>query len=125
MTMADVGAVPQPIGPRIRIARENAGLSVEELASQLGVRADTIHDWEDGAEKPRANRMLTLSGLLNVSMTWLLEGREDAFMHSHGSATPESLRAQVETVRVRLGELVDLVDDLQQRLEDMEASRGS
>ena len=116
MTMADIGAVPQPVGPRIRIARENAGFTVAQLASRLGVRADTIEDWEDGAETPRANRLLTLAGLLNVSLTWLLEGREDEYMHRHGAATPDSLRAQAESIRARLTELVELVEDLQQRL---------
>lgn len=124
MTMADVGAVPQPVGPRLRIARENAGLTTEQLASQLGVRVDTLTDWEDGAETPRANRLVTLAGLLNVSLTWLLEGREDAFMHRQGLATPDSLRAQVETIRVRLSDLVELVEDLQQRLEDLEDSEA-
>lgn len=124
MTMADIGAVPQPVGPRIRIARENAGLTVEQLATRLGVRIDTIQDWEDGAETPRANRLLTLAGLLNVSLTWLLEGREDEYMHRHGAATPHSLRTQVESIRVRLTELVELIEDLQHRLETLERNNG-
>lgn len=119
-TMRDVESVPQPLGPRIRVARENAGFSLEEAARRLGVRAETFSAWERDEQVPRANRLPTLAGLLNVTLSWLLEGRESEFMESQGQPTLESLRVHVDAVRVRLADAVEMLDDLSRRLESAE-----
>lgn len=62
-------------GDRLAGAREQAGLTPEQLAQRLGVRLETLHAWEDDLKEPRANRLQMLAGMLNVSLTWLLTGR--------------------------------------------------
>ncbi|WP_394198294.1 helix-turn-helix domain-containing protein [Litoreibacter albidus] len=59
-------------GDRVAAARDAQGLSQEELAKKLGVKLKTIRGWEDDVDEPRANRLSMLSGILNVSMRWLL-----------------------------------------------------
>jgi len=86
--MDDPSQVPQPLGPRIRVARENAGLNVTEAARRLGVAKATLQAWEDDRETPRANRLLMLAGLLNVSLSWFLEGRESEHMTTQGDVAP-------------------------------------
>lgn len=61
-------------GDRIAGAREAMGLSPEDLARRLGIKLKTLQSWENDLSEPRANKFQMLSGLLNVSMRWLLTG---------------------------------------------------
>jgi transcriptional regulator with XRE-family HTH domain len=62
------------LGDRLVIARETAGLSQVDLAAQLGVKVTTLDAWENDHREPRANRLQMLTGLLGVSLGWLLTG---------------------------------------------------
>ena len=64
-------------GDRLAAAREKQGLEQADLARKLGVRATTTAQWEADASEPRANRVQMLSGLLGVSLRWLLTGEGD------------------------------------------------
>ena len=64
-------------GDRIAGAREQAGMSQADLAERLGVRLHKLIEWEDDFSEPRANRLSTMAGLLNVSLPWLLTGEGD------------------------------------------------
>lgn len=46
----------------------------EALAKRLGVGLKTIESWENDLSEPRANKLQTLAGVLNVSIPWLLTG---------------------------------------------------
>jgi len=61
-------------GDRVAGAREALGMTDEDLARRLGVKIDTLRNWEDDLAEPRANKLQMLSGVLNVSMSWLLTG---------------------------------------------------
>lgn len=61
-------------GDRLAAGREAAGMSQEQLARRLGVKLDTLRKWEEDLAEPRANRLSMLSGLLGVSIRWLLTG---------------------------------------------------
>lgn len=61
-------------GDRIAAAREARQMSQKLLAKRLGVALKTIESWEDDASEPRANKLQTLSGILGVSIPWLLTG---------------------------------------------------
>ncbi|KAG1647613.1 Succinate dehydrogenase assembly factor 2, mitochondrial [Nymphon striatum] len=61
-------------GDRVAAAREAQGLKQDELAKKLGVKLKTVRGWEDDVDEPRANKLSMLSGMLNVSMRWLLTG---------------------------------------------------
>ena len=62
-------------GDRVAAAREAAGMTQEQLARRLGVKLKTLQHWEDDLSEPRANRLSTMAGLLNVSMMWLMNGQ--------------------------------------------------
>ncbi|PSJ65853.1 helix-turn-helix domain-containing protein [Kumtagia ephedrae] len=62
------------IGGRLSRARETTGLSVKELAWRLGVKMATVKAWESDRSQPDARRLTMLSGLLNVSLSWVLHG---------------------------------------------------
>lgn len=62
------------LGGRISFARENAQLSLDEAARQLGVQKESWNDWECDRATPRANRLTMMAGILGVSPSWLLVG---------------------------------------------------
>lgn len=64
-------------GDRMAGAREAADMTQAQLARRLGVKKTSLMSWEQDLSEPRANRLSMLSGLLNVSMTWLLTGEGD------------------------------------------------
>lgn len=69
-------------GDRLANAREAQGLTQAQLARRLGLRVETLRNWEADRSEPRANRLQMISGFLNVSMGWLLTGQgagADAF----------------------------------------------
>jgi len=92
-------------GDRVAGAREAAGLSQSELARTLGVRKDTVQSWEEDRSEPRANKLSSMAGVLNVSIMWLLTGEGD------GMTAPPSDTAMVELKGV-LSELRNLRSDL-------------
>ena len=61
-------------GDRLAGAREALGFSQHDLAGRLGVKDKTILAWEQDMAEPRANKLQMMSGVLNVSMRWLLTG---------------------------------------------------
>ncbi len=62
-------------GDRLAGAREAAGLNQETLAAKIGVKPSVIVGWENDLKEPRANRLQMLSGILGVSLSWLLTGQ--------------------------------------------------
>lgn len=104
------------IGERIRQARENQGWSTEEMARRMGVTQETVQDWESGERDPRSNRIVILAGVLGVSAHWLLDGSSEFAPEDDGDPT-EAVRAQLKSVRLRLHQLRQLVDDIDSQLD--------
>jgi transcriptional regulator with XRE-family HTH domain len=71
------GPETSTFGDRLAAAREQAGMTQAQLAKRLGVKASTLRGWENDMSEPRANRLSMLSGLLNVSLPWMLTGTGD------------------------------------------------
>lgn len=104
------------LGDRLVAARSASGLTQEALANKLGVKIVTLDAWENDWKEPRANRLQTLSGLLGVSLRWLLTGVGDGPDNPEDSAEiptdvndmlaeMRKLRAQIARSSVKLGEL--------------------
>ena len=91
------------LGGRISMAREASGLSVADVVKRLGVRANTYEAWEADRSEPRANKLVALAGILNVSPPYLLSGFGK---QPPQSALPEhqitQLKAQVEQLEQSL-----------------------
>lgn len=62
------------LGGRISIAREASELSVSQVVKRLGVKSSTYAAWEADRSEPRANKLVALAGILNVSPPYLLSG---------------------------------------------------
>lgn len=61
-------------GGRLSRAVDASELTTKELAWRLGVKIATVHAWETDRSQPGSHRLTKLSGLLGVSLSWLLHG---------------------------------------------------
>ena len=61
-------------GDRVAAAREARQMTQKSLAKRLGVGLKTVDGWENDLSEPRANKLQMLSGVLDVSIPWLLTG---------------------------------------------------
>ena len=80
------------MGSRIEQARREQGLSVREVASRLCMKPATIENWERDRSEPRSNKLLTLAGVLNVPLLWLLEGEDSSGRSYHPEALSETAK---------------------------------
>ncbi len=107
-------------GDRVAAARDAVGLSQNELAKRLGVKERTIVAWEDDTAEPRANKLQMLSGVLNVSMRWLLTGSGDGLEApteaSEISPDISSLLAELRELRGQSIALGERLGRLEKRL---------
>lgn len=62
-------------GDRVVGARENSNMTQGQLSRRLGIKLTTLQAWEEDRSEPRANKLQMLSGMLNVSLPWLLSGQ--------------------------------------------------
>ncbi|MCK0139178.1 helix-turn-helix transcriptional regulator [Aliiroseovarius sp. F47248L] len=89
-------------GDRLAGAREAVGLSQDDLARRLGVKVKTLRGWEEDLNEPRANKLQMLSGILNVTLRWLLTGEGE------GVAEPVANLDDIPEVRDLLLEIRDI-----------------
>jgi transcriptional regulator with XRE-family HTH domain len=64
------------LAERLRLAREQAGLSQAQVARQLGLHRPSVSEIEAGRRKVSADELAALSKLYGVSVAWL-SGIED------------------------------------------------
>lgn len=62
------------LGDRLRKARENAGLSQQELADAIGVARNTVGNGELGDHRPLPITLRAWADATGVPLTWLLTG---------------------------------------------------
>ncbi|KUJ76311.1 XRE family transcriptional regulator [Ruegeria marisrubri] len=96
------------LGDRIVAAREALGYSQKDLARRMGVKLKTVQGWEEDRTEPRANKVAMMSGMLGVSLIWLLSGEGE------GVLEPGEVSEQPEALRDILGEIRKLKADMSQ-----------
>ena len=60
------------LGSRIFETRRNAGMSLEMLASLVGVKPATLRAWENDRSEPRLNKLVAMAGIVGVSPTYFI-----------------------------------------------------
>ncbi|WP_233416913.1 helix-turn-helix domain-containing protein [Halovulum marinum] len=98
-------------GDRIVAAREMMGMNQAQLARRLGIKTQTLQNWEEDRAEPRANKLQMLAGVLNVSIVWLMSGEGPGVSVRDDGAAPPDLRDIVAELR----ELRALQTDLANR----------
>ena len=107
-------------GDRLAWSREAVGMTQQDLARRLGVKLKSLQGWEDDTAEPRANKLQMLSGLLNVSIPWLLTGEGEGLSSLDAGESPdieaEQLLVEMRELRMRLKQDAERVGLLEKRL---------
>lgn len=124
-----VGVGPEPyasdfsdetstFGDRLTHAREILGMDQAQLAHRLGVKSQTIRNWEEDRSEPRANKLQMLAGMLNVSIVWLMSGQGAAPDADGPSSDGDAAACLSELRRLRTEQmrLVEKMGRLEKRL---------
>ncbi len=107
------------LGKRIAEARELKAYSIKKAARRLSVTEKTFKKWESGKSKPRANKMQMLSGVLGVSLLWLLNGEEQFEPDANNTSQLEKLSQKVERMTQLQQELADLTGEVVSEVEEL------
>ncbi|MBR4237787.1 helix-turn-helix domain-containing protein [bacterium] len=70
------------IGDRIKELRNKKELTQAELADKLGFTSQTVSNWESGIREPDIDSLTQLASLFNVSLDYLLLGKQETLLHS-------------------------------------------
>jgi transcriptional regulator with XRE-family HTH domain len=76
------------MGARLKRARQRSGLSLREVARQLGVSASFVSQMENGKSAPSVATLYSMAQLLNVSIDELFSSDAVDAAHEHGPPTP-------------------------------------
>ena len=106
------------LGDRITAAREAQRLSQPDFARKLGVKLKTVRNWEEDRTEPRANKAQMMSGVLGVSITWLLNGEGDGIPAPTDNPAP--LADGVEDILDELRQLKSEISKKAQRIGNIE-----
>ena len=112
------------LGGRIVYAREARELTTSQLARRLGIKTETLHDWETDRAEPRSNRLLTLAGMLSVSPTWLLTGAGESPNDALTETEMMHIRESIERMREQVLTVADELEQLRRRLDTYESYRS-
>jgi len=107
------------IGQKIKIAREQKGLSQSELATALGITPQSVQQWEDaksdmGPKRSRLGDVETALGLPPGSLTrddyWRVEQDKPAYkIHNVSTSAPDHLQIPVIDY-IQAGNWTDIQD---------------
>lgn len=107
-------------GDRLAGAREAVGMSQSELARRMGVKIGTLRNWENDLSEPRANKLNMASGVLNVSLRWLLTGEGEGVDQpdEDGEQAPEirDLLLEIRDIRAQMTQSADRLARLEKKL---------
>lgn len=117
----DWGEEASTLGDRLARAREAAGMDQRQLARRLGVKLSTVQNWEYDRSEPRANRLQMLTGMLGVSIVWLLTGEGEGGPNEEADnlgedADAASLLAELRQLRIAQNKLADRAGRIEKRL---------
>lgn len=93
-------------GDRLAAARDACALEQKTLAQKLGVGLRTVEKWENDLTEPRANKLQMLSGILNVSIRWLLTGEGEGIEPMADFESAPELKDLLSEMRTLRGEML-------------------
>jgi len=84
------------LGGRISLARESLNLTGQQLSRRLGVLPKTVRNWETDRSEPRGNKLVMLSGVLGVSLQWLVTGIDENVDDAKSIEETRSVQVKVD-----------------------------
>lgn len=89
------------INDRIRLARENAGMSLNTLAKKVGMTPTGVWNWHHNNSTPRPDILGRVADALDVSVDWLRNGEQPA-------ANQETLDTVLANARMKIANLLNV-----------------
>ena len=120
------GGPGDTVGGRLIRAREARGMTVRQLARRVGVRIETLQNWETDRTAPRSNRLAMLAGILNVSPTWILVGHGEAPLadeEPESDDSPQDLYRLKESIQAKIDELNRIMAEVDDKIEKSAGGR--
>lgn len=107
-------------GDRMAGAREAVGMSQSDLSRRLGVKIKTLRSWEEDLSEPRANKLQMVSGVLNVSLKWLLtgegEGVDQPELDDNGIPEIRDILTEIRDIKSQMTASADRLGRLEKKL---------
>ena len=98
-------------------------MTQSQLSRRLGIKIATLRAWEEDRSEPRANKLQMLSGLLGVSMPWLLsgmgEGVEGPEPRGTMSDDAHALLLELRAVKTDMAKAADRLSRLEKQLRSL------
>lgn len=69
------------IGERLKLRRNELGLTQDQVAEKLGITRQTMSNWENGRSYPDIERIVRLSDIYQLSLDELLKGDDQMVKH--------------------------------------------
>jgi transcriptional regulator with XRE-family HTH domain len=69
--------IDRHVGARIRLRRQELGMSQEELGRAIDLTFQQVQKYERGINRIGAGRLYRIAGALGVPITWFFEGLPD------------------------------------------------
>jgi transcriptional regulator with XRE-family HTH domain len=91
-------------------------MSTAQLARRIGVKTETLSGWETDRSEPRPNQLVTISGMLNVTPTWLLTGAGTSPSDALSETDMMQIRSVVSRLRSSVVTIAEELERLDQRL---------
>jgi transcriptional regulator with XRE-family HTH domain len=95
-------------GRRLRMARQKAGYTVEELSTALGISLATMYNYEKGVFGLSAYTLMLASSALSVDPLFLLTGARNV---PTLPAPPRTVARLVSTLEQALAEITAAIDE--------------
>ena len=118
---------------KLKLLREEEGLSQSALAKALGVSQSAVAQWEAGTRKPTAQAVVAIARMFDTSADFILglvdeklrlvpyykglDEKEQTFMQAYSQLSAEKKNAVGEIVRLFLSELTStgMINSLRRR----------
>lgn len=71
--------ITSEISKKVKNLRNSLNLNQSDFAEKVGVKLQTISDWERGRTEPDINQLISISQTCSVTLDWLLTGKESTF----------------------------------------------
>ncbi|MDE1996240.1 MAG: helix-turn-helix domain-containing protein [Rhizobiaceae bacterium] len=108
------------LGGRLSMARDAAVISVESLASQLGVGRETVLAWESDRSEPQPSILVKMAAMFSVSPNWLMTGAGDGPGEGSDERALEAVRLELSRLRSAHEEIGRLIETTTRQIEKLD-----
>ncbi|MFT4180505.1 MAG: helix-turn-helix transcriptional regulator [Rhizobium sp.] len=108
------------LGGRISMARDAAGITLESLANQLGVKQETMLAWESDRSEPSPSLLTMMASLFSVSPAWLMSGTGDGPGEDSDQRALEAVKLELSRLRSAHQEIGRLIESTTRQVERLD-----